>query len=1196
MSIDNPFLKKIQSNLDAMRSVTAKPPTTADALHHRSAEAAPDGPIIPEELSELQKRIKDEVEKSITHTFESLTGKTPEERAEFLRELEKEFSGILDERRATGATDDDIRLDFDEFQTHASESDKLASLAAAGNTYAQMARSKFADSIRHDIGERAMKMAELEATKKFGMLANMRRFPGLSLLEFGGRTGIEGFIAYVAYQSAQNAVFLWLSQTAATGGMSGGTRRAIAEGVAAIASYSAFKFRHSIYASAQDWGADGKSALKTITSPKKIAKTGFRAGMAGLVAFGGAIAITKTINISEKMSGFGAQSQEKIQPVSDSLARGADIMAGFFTDLQAKQDAIVNTETGAAAGTKGTGRSAGRGYKIKAAHKDYLFNGRYDRVQYPQDLDPALTVFRKETLQIPEGITVADYIRQLWEKSGFEAQRETAKREIDVLSGLLKTEKEQSFETRLVKTTLKQVDDPTVIPHQVQRVLGEIQKLLTIHHDFKTKVDDIFAKINAQGLGLAKAAGEGIDVHAPDFTIDIAPLGELPSAPGMGEHAITISPEDVKHIVEFFEKQPGLAWFGEFVKDDDPSRSRTKIILSFMALYFGIENTANLLFAMRELARRRREKKEMPEKIRDIYVLEDKIATEMAFTVLQHSPLYAGVLKNEPDRILPIVEQLKGRIRFFLRSKADEVDPRLPEDPTWAQRQWHRIDHISNILIDRGPERIRHVDRYISELEEIIDRSKTPEGFVALLAECQLPGTEDIARVYDPKLLAIAVGSIDAREANRQLEEHIQFLIARVQARTYVVDRLRTDLISRADTGMDAMERAAKFWSGGVMLQLDGTGDVSVGTDDARFFETYARLSQEEAEDEQELRRLVQSGRTMMMRALVADPVSQRVTVPAMLQESFLEDALKKPLSVSQAMTDAYQREIKEYMQDDTAGIVSRQLSAINTQAVPAILSALKTQPYAQDYLLRAEYAYSPEKRGPVFRIGIHDPDTNVRVGTAEYHTTIPQRDAGGDIAASVREWYAPSNPGALEVSARILHAHLKTNVERLAEMASHDPALGTDLKLTLSGRDTVSKVTLDILTRVMTASTILERQMMKLASIKTHPMSGQQLGIFQIPDAMFDDANTPLDAFLDAAPVHAEGISEIGRAIPEIRSLFPDHDVVLDVVRRKVVITTGRSLSERRFRTRTIELDMASLYDIAGMKRQVDKELSGEA
>ncbi|MFZ2555720.1 MAG: hypothetical protein WAZ27_03285 [Minisyncoccia bacterium] len=1153
---------------------------------------------VPEDLSNLQSRIRDEVQKSVAETFEHLAGKTPQERKVFLSALQQEFAGAFGTKRASGASEDDLRRDFEEFEAHAAGGGEPASLAASGNAYARMAQGKIAGTLRQDFEERAKKIAGLEVTKKFGMLANMKSVPGLSLAEFGGRISIEAFIAYVAYQSAQNAVFLTLSQMASTSSMSGEARRAIAVGVAALASYSAFKFRHSIYTAAQDWGADGTSALKTVASPKNIAQTGFRAGMAGLVAFGGAIAITKAINISEKMSGFGDKSQEKIRPVSESLDRGADIMSKFFEDLQARQDAIVNVETGAATGIKGAGKSAGKGYGIKAAHKDYLFNGRFENKDKFVDgkIDPALVTFRTNTLQMPDNISITAYVRQLWEKSAFEAQRTKAKKEIDILNGLLEKEKGQNFNTRLVKTTLKQVDDPTVIPHQVELALAEIQKLVEIHHTFKARADGLFAQINAEGLALAKAAGQGIDVRAPEFTIDVSPLGELPNAPGVGENSITISDEDVRNVVEFFEKQPGMAWFGEFVKDDDASHSRTKIILSFMALYFGIENMANLIFAMRELSRRRREKKEVPEKIRDIYALEDIIATEIAFTVLQHSPVYAGVLGNEPERIIPIVEQLKSRVRFFLREKAESADPRLSEDPTWSEKQWHRVDHISNILIDRGPERIRHVDGYIAELEDLVAECKDPNKFAALLMEIGLPGARDIASAYDPKSSPPRAGTPEARLASAHVEEHIGFLIGRIQARKYVLDTMRSDIASRAELGADAVERASKFWSGGIMMQLDGTGTVSVGLEDAKFFESYARLSQEEDSDETELARLVQSGRTMMMRSLF-NPASKGVIVPAALTDSFVEDALTKPLSVSQSMVDAYKREIREYMQgSNSAEIVSRQLSSINTLAVPDIMVALGTQPHAQDYRMRAEYAYSREKRGPVFRIGIYDPTTNVRVGTAEYHTTVPNNDSSSEeLAESIRDWYTNPNPGALEIAARILHARMRTYAEQTAGAAARDTSLGKDLRLTLSGFQVVSPQTLDTLTRVATASALLERQALRLSDVKNHPLSQQQLGIFQIPDTVLTNPRAPLETFLDAAPVHAEGVSELVRAIPEIRSLLAGYEVVLDVAQRKIRITAGRNIREARFQDRTVELDMSSLYDIGEMKRRIDKEFSNK-
>lgn len=1153
---------------------------------------------MPEELSALQSRIQDEVKKSVRGTFENLAGKTPEEREAFLSALQKEFAGAFGTTRAAGAGEEDLRRDFEEFEAHAAKGGEPASLAASGNAYARMAQGKIAGTMRQDLEERARKIAELEVTKKFGMLANMKSVPGLSIAEFGGRITIEAFIAYVAYQSAQNAVFLTLSQMASTSSMSGEARRAIAVGVAALASYSAFKFRHSIYTAAQDWGADGTSAVKEVAHPKNITKTGFRAGMAGLVAFGGAIAITKAVNTSEKVSEFGDKSQEQIRPVSESLEKGADIMSKFFEDLQARQDAIVNVETGAVTGVAGAGKSAGKGYGIKAAHKDYLFNGKFENKEKFVDgkIDPALVSFRTDTLEIPDGISITAYVRQLWEQSGFEAQRTKAKKEIDTVSALLENEKGQNFNTRLIKTTLKQVDDPTVIPRQIELALFEIQKLVEIHGTFKDRVDGVFGKINADGLSLAKAAGQGIDVRAPEFSIDITPLGNLPKAPGTGENIITISDEDVRNVVAFFEKQPGMAWFGEFVKDDDASRSRTKIILSFMALYFGIENTANLIFAMRELSRRRREKKEMPGKISDIYSLEDIIATEIAFTVLQHSPVYAGVLRNEPERIIPIVEQLKSRVRFFLREKAESADPRLSEDPTWSEKQWHRVDHISNILIDRGPERIRHVDGYIAELEDLVAECKDPRKFAALLMEIGLPGARDIASAYDPKLPSPRTGTPESKLASAQVEEHIGFLMARMQARRYVLDTTRSDIASRSEVGADAVERASKFWSGGVMMQLDGTGTVSVGLEDAKFFESYARLSQEEDSDETELAHLVQSGRTTMMRALV-DPNSKKIIVPAALKDTFVDDVRAKPLSVSQSMVDAYKQEVRAYMREsNSAEIVSRQLSSINTLAVPDIITSLGTQPHAQDYRMRAEYAYSREKRGPVFRIGIYNPETNVRVGTAEYPTTIPHTESSGEkLAESVRDWYTSPNPGALEIAARILHARMRAYAGETAEAAARDSNLGKDLRLTLSGSREISSETLTTLTRVATASALLERQALRLSDVKNHPLSQQQLGIFQIPDTVLTDPAVPLETFLDAAPVHAEGVSELVHAIPEIRSLLAGYEVVLDVAQRKIRITAERNIKEARFKDRTIELEMSSLYDIGEMKRRADKEFSNK-
>lgn len=1150
--------------------------------------------VSPQEIETLRSRIEEEVSKSIQGSLLGLAGNTPADRERFFKELAQELS-LPSGPDGTPLSPEALKAHYEALEERASRGEEIASLAASGNVYAQMAQGKIAQILRKDIEERAKRIAEVEVTKKFGMLADMRNVPGLSLAEFGGRITIEGFIAYVAYRSAENAVFLTLSQMDATSTLGTDTRRTIAIGVAALASYSALRFRHSIYKSAQDWGADSAHTIRGALKPRAIVRTGFRATMAALVAYGGAIAISKAITVSEKTTTYGADSGEKIRPVSDSLGKAAGIMDGFFTQLKERQQAIVDTERGSVTGVKGAGTSAGKGYGERAAHKDYLFNGAYQQIDKfaGKKIDPALEQFRRDVLGVPDGTSLSDHVQNLWKKSGFEAQRKKASDEIQVLNTLLSNEQGQTFLTRLVKTTLKQVDDPTAILRQVQKVLEEIKKLLDVHHAFKASTDELFQKVNAQGLLLAKAAGQGIDARAPEFSIDISPLSQLPQAPGAGANTVSVTEDELKSIVSFFEKQPGMTWFGAFIKSDDSSKTRTKLILSFMGLYFGIENTANLIFAMREMARRRREKREMPEKLRDLNMLEDKLASEIAFTVLRHASVYADVLSRDPESIIPIVEQLKARIRFFLRSKAESVDPHLSEEPTWSDKWWHRADHVSNFLIDRGPERIRHVDAYITELQDMVSQSQKPKGFVKLIAEMSLPGAQDIARSYDPSL-APATNDSSRERSIQEVDQHMHFLIARIQARRHVLQLLRTDMEARASIGADNVERATKFWTESIMMQLDGTGVVSVGADDARFFETYARLAQEEDADERELVRLASSGRTILMRSLQVGTSSSRITLPATFTEKFIDDSLNKPLSLTRGMTDAYTREIRHYMETlGSSEIASRQLTNLNTRAVPALLASLGSRAPAQEYLLRAEYAYSAERHGPVFRVGIYHPETAIRIGTAEYPVTIPvAEDHEESLAEDVRNWFTHPNPGALEVAARILNADLRTRVEQVAKEVSSDSLLGSELRLVLSSKNDIPAETYTRVVRLSTLSAILQRQDIRLGSLRSKVLSEQQLDLFSLPNETLTDPNTPLATLLDLAPVHTEGVSDLPSAIPQIRGLMPGYEVVFDMTRRKIVVTAPRSLTEKRLVTKSAEFDTRLLYDIHALAQKTREVL----
>lgn len=1164
-------------------------------------------PASAEEIQQIETLIDSEVSSAVRSAIENLAGATKVEQEAFLAELRAAAEPAIAQMKAAGTSESDIEQQLTELQEHIIAGN-IVGLNASGNPFAKIAHTKIITAVQKATQQSAERIAELEVTKRFGIFADPRNMPGLSVMEIGGRVTIEAFIAYVAYRSAENATFLALSQMDFSSNWTADWRRLIAVAVAGAASYGAFKFRHNIYRSAQDFGADLRDAGKSVIHPQRLAGIGVRTAMAAFVAFAGTTAIINVLAGGQKSGNFGATAEVAINGVQTKVETAGTILGPYFDDLVKKTRDIVLTETGEITGVAGAGRSAGRGYGPKAAHKDFLFNGTYRANDFKGTLDPALKAFRTDTLKIPEGVSVADHIKKEWEKSGFHAQLTIATREINELKRLVALQKAKTLTGEFVNTTLKQVDDPRAIPNQVARTITEIEKLVKEYKLFKVETDRIFEEINKRGLQLAKAAGEGIQVSAPDLVIETTELTKLPAAPG-SRNSIWLTPDDTKEVIAFLKKQPGFAWFGTLVEGKDADESQKRLILSFMAIYLGVENLANLIFALRELRRRRREKKEIegkdgaPGKLHDIYRLEDEITTELALGAMRFAPLYKDALtRHTPDQALRTLEQLKAQARVFLRERADAVDPHLPDEPTALDRWAHRLDHISNILVDRGPERIRHVDAYIGELESIKERGSTSEGFAALLAESGLPGGASAQLALDEKLQQdpVAFESALARRETRAFERRMNFLIQRIQARNIVLGELKSHEETRTAQGTAHLESATKFWSGGVLLSLDGKPDtVAVGVDDARFFEMYARLANEQRRDEFELYDIALRGRTVLERSLTIDRNTRQVVLPPQFQITFVRDALSRPLSIPQGMLDAYRREIQLYASNrEAAGRLSEQLTAIN-EIIPDVLNSVSSLPETQGADVRGEYAYSAAEGGPVFRVSVYR-DTGERIATAEYPKVIPQPEANAPLLArEVSTWFASGNPGALEVEGRILHSRLKQSNEQFAGVVRNaigQNTLNETLRINLQDLRALDSTQIEQLARLSTFTTLLDRQKLRLNNMRANPMTSQELRLFKVPEKWTrEPSNVTIDELLRDATVLPEGIFGLANALPLFEQILPGHKVTFDFGSRRINITRPMNISQGALLPVSKDFGFEILNDLSTAATHIRKELAAK-